>query len=260
MHKLLYILVFVSFYCVASAKNTRLVTVVEPPASYLSETLLPVGYVVEIVQALQRIIDNKNPIEFVPEARAINISLEKDNVLVFSLSRTAFREKLYHWVAPVLMKRWQVYALQDTELVLNNVDELKALSSIGVVRGDVREEWLINAEFKNLHSVTHHIQNVKRLIAQRVPVIVYDQTGLAYESKKLALDSSQFIPLITIKQSEVYLVLSGQTAPQILTQWQNAYNRLKVSGQLRTIAQQWQARLQSELAIDAMIEDDILSL
>lgn len=260
MHKLFYLLVFVSFLSAASAKNTRIVTVVEPPASFLDKNSLPSGYVVEIVEALKIIIGNEKKIEFVPEARAINISLEQENVLVFSLSRTSFREHLYHWVAPVMIKRWQVYALRGSDLKLNSLEFLRELPVIGVVRGDVREEWLINKGFKNLHSVTHHLQNVKRLLAERAPVIVYDQTGLAYDSKKLEVDPSIFIPLMTINKSVVHLVLSRHTSYRILAEWQKAFQQLKASGQLNEISQRWQIILENELSIEATIKNDILNL
>ncbi len=96
----------------------------------------------------------------------------------------------------------------DSELHASSLQDLANINAIGVVRGDVREEWLVNRKFTNLYSVTQHDQNVQLLLWGRLPAIVYEQQGLTYSCEQLLIDCGQFKAIYTLHQSNVYLVMS----------------------------------------------------
>jgi len=236
----------------------RIITVNEPPANYINERGVPEGYVIDIIKRLQSEIGNTINIEFVPEARALKILSTKRNTLFFSLSKTIFRENKYEWLGQVMSKKWQVYALKTSTLTIDSLEQLQRLSVLGVVRGDVREEWLINHKFTNLHSVTNHKQNIFRAINNRIPAFVYEKQGLLHICKELNIDASLFKVVHTINTAAGYIVMSKDSSSDIFSKWQSAFNKLLANGEIVKISRYWQSKLRDEYMINSDISNGIL--
>lgn len=232
----------------AASLEPRIITVEEPPASFVLPDGQPDGFVVDIVKALQRELKDNTPIEMLPEGRAMLTAQQEPNVLLFSFSRTAERENLYHWLLPVLQKSWQIYLPAQSRLQLNSLADLRKLNAIGVVRGDVRETYLIQQGFTNLVAVTSHQQNLQMLNSGRVDAIAGDSLELTYQIKQ----SQQATPLklaLTLRSSNVYLIMPKNADAGLAARWQQAAKVLQQSGELEQIAVHWQQRIQQELHI-----------
>lgn len=253
-----FILVMLLFSLDVTAQKTQILTVNEPPASYINNKQQPDGYVVDIVKAIQKNIGDESPISFVPEARALNITGSEPNVILFSISRTNSREQRYKWLGKVMTKRWEVFTLANSKLTVNSIAELRLIPTLGVVRGDVREEWLVNQNFNNLNSVTQHTQNIEMLWLGRVDAIVYEKQGLIYQLNQLGLDSTQFKSVYTSMEASVYLVMSNKSSPHLIQIWQDGYQQLYDSGQLERISYLWQTKLLYEFNISSEIVDNTL--
>ena len=242
----------------ARSDELKILAVDEPPAAYSNMQGNADGYVVDIVKAMQKRLNNNTKILFIPEARALNIMAAEPNTVLLSISRTPSREANFNWIAKVMEKRWEVYTLASENIQIESLQDLKRLNSIGVVRGDVREEWLINKNFKNLNSVTQHKQNVQMLELGRVDAIVYEMQGLAYQTNALGLNQGDFKSVFTLNQSSVYIVLSKKSSSQLIDSWQLAFSQIIDSGELRSIAVRWQSILSNQFNIDSQIVNDIL--
>ncbi len=253
------ILLFLSIFSqISHANELRILTVNEPPANYLDKDGEMQGYVLDIVHALQKELGIKTNIEVIPEARALNIANSTANTLLFSFSKTPYRQDHFHWIGQVLSKKWQVYALKESKISITNDEQLRKINILGVVRGDVREEWLVNHKFTNLHSVTHHEQNVKRLLMGRVPAIVYENAGLIHLCKKLNVEPSLVEAIYTLKIAPVYIMMSAKTAPHIVEKWQTAFQQLLMNGEIEAISKTWQIKLKSDFNIESELANDIL--
>lgn len=250
---------FAFFLCQQGlTQELKILTVDEPPVSYINQDNQADGYIIAIVNALQKSLDTEVEMVFVPEARALNIMANQANVMLLGISRTPAREQHFIWVAPLMFKKWQVYTLAQSAIEIKNIDDLRALSSIGVVRGDVREEWLVNKNFKNLNSVTLHKQNMQMLGLGRVNAIVYDKQGLIYQASDLGLELSDFKAVFTLNMAPVYIVMSIGSSTSLVEQWQAAFATLVANGELRAISEVWQARLMHKYQIQSEIQDNIL--
>ena len=236
----------------------KILAVDEPPAAYSNMQGEADGYVIDIIRAMQKRLNNHAKVLFIPEARALNIMAEEPDTLLLSISRTPSREANFHWIAKVMEKRWEVYTQVGSNIEIGSLQDLKRLNSVGVVRGDVREEWLINKNFKNLNSVTQHKQNVQMLGLGRVDAIVYEEQGLAYQANALGLSQQEFKSVFTLNQTSVYIVLSKNSSSQLVEQWQQAFRHIVDSGELQTIALSWQAILLNQFGINAQIVDNTL--
>jgi len=255
---LLLFLLLLFFPCFVFSSEFRVLSVNEPPANYLNKTGVPDGYVVDIIKALQKEVGNNAKIEFMPEVRALNIMQTTANTLLFSISKTKYRENLYLWLGQVMEKRWDVYALKASNLKIKELKQLKKLPMIGVVRGDVREEWLLTNDFTNLYSVTNHRQNVQRLLTGRVSTIVYEEQGLKYICQELGIDSTLFQSIYTINFSPVFIVISKGTHSTTFDAWQHAFNKLMSNGEIEKISLTWQHKLWNDFLIESELIEGIL--
>ena len=163
---------------VLAAEPVRIITVIEPPASYVNAQGMVSGYATELVRALQQQLKDHSLIEVMPESRALLTAQQQANVLLFGFSRIASREKAFHWVMPLLHKRWIFYVRHSDPLQAASLQDLYALESIGVVQGDVRSEWLQALRFTNLQRSSSHLQNLHRLQAGRLRAIDHELQGM----------------------------------------------------------------------------------
>lgn len=243
------------------AQPLKILTVDEAPANYKAPNGQAKGYVTDIVKAMQLYLGVSHiDIDFAPEARSLNILSNQPNVIFFSLSRTKHRESKYHWVGKVMEKSWWVYTLPTNATKLTHVDDLRKLSAIGVVRGDIREEWLVNKGFTNLQSVTHHKQNLNMLLKSRIPAIVYSPYGMTAMLEELNLSMNKVKMSFLLNRSPVYIVMSKGTSQYTVEQWQNAFAALKQNGTLKLISEKWQGRISEAFMLLPKIKDDILIL
>ncbi|MDO6427717.1 transporter substrate-binding domain-containing protein [Thalassotalea sp. 1_MG-2023] len=261
MERLIYFFLSVYIFigdAYGQSESLRVIGVDEPPASYLADNGQAEGYVVDIVKALLAELNISTKIQISPEARVLNIAKNNANILLFSFSRTAFREHSFHWIGKVLTKKWQAFTTIDNTLEINSLQDLRQISNIGVVRGDVREEWLINRGFNNLYSVTYPAQNVRLLAKKRLPVIVYEQQGLSYICRQLGIEN-EFKSIFTVHQADVYLLMSKRTSPEVVANVTKAFYRLKQSGKLREISENWYSKLALLYPNMHVIEEDFIS-
>ena len=254
----LVVFIFFAFDSKAVTDPLRILSPNEPPVSYVNSQGKSDGYLVDITQAIQAELADMATISFVPEARALNLLEKKPNILFIGLSKTKFRTDKYHWPAKVSVKNWQVFTHNQPTLTIDSTDELKALRTLGVVRGDVREEWLINRNFTNLYSVTNPLQSIRLLIKGRVSAIAYDQQGVRYLCQEYALECSLLNTVYTLSSSDVYLIMSKMTDDETVTLWREAYENLLARGVIENIAKKWQKKLHQQYGILSSVQDGIL--
>jgi polar amino acid transport system substrate-binding protein len=247
-------------FCQANEQPTpmQILTVIEPPASYINSHGELSGYATDLVLALQKQVQDHSVIQVMPESRALLTAARQPNVLLFGFSRTTEREDKYHWIMPLLRKRWIVYVRHDSQLEINNLNDLRSLDSIGVVRGDVREEWLLAQGFTNLQSSASHAQNLARLRSGRLTAIAYEPQGMQYLLKETGHQMEEFKPLLQFHSSEVWLLMSRQTSSSEVLRWQIAAEQMKLTGQQRAISLMWQQRLLIAEQIQSSIQQDLL--
>ena len=222
-------------------KPLRIITVVEPPASYLDSHGQLTGFSVEVVQAIQRSLDDKTVIEVMPEARAIHIARTEPNVILFSFSRTPKREDEFYWLGQLSVKAWSVYALSSNPVQIESLEQLHKVQAIGVVRGDIREEWLLEQGFDNLHPSVNHQQNIHRLRSGRLDLIAYESQGIQHLLWEEGLETTDVKSVYKLKTSEVYLLMSKSgTDLKLMQSWKTAAEKLRRSGQQQFIAEKWQ--------------------
>lgn len=241
------------------SKPLRIITVVEPPASYLDSHGQLTGFSVEVVQAIQHSLNDKTPIEVLPEARAIHIARTEPNVILFSFSRTQKREDEFHWLSHLSVKTWSVYALSSNPIQIKSLERLGKVNAIGVVRGDIREEWLTEQGFTNLHPSVNHQQNIHRLRSGRLDLIAYESQGIQHLLWEEGLQTDDIKSVYKLKTSDVYVLMSKSgTDLKLMQSWKAAAETFKHSGQQQFIAEKWQMILKHYHNIETKAVEGIL--
>lgn len=128
------------------------------------------------------------------------------------------------------------------------MNQLKKVPAIGVTRGDVREEYLIERNFSNLHSVTNHTQNVQLLLLGRLPLIAYEQLGLTSTCLSLRINCADITQVYKLNTASGYIMMSKLpgTDADFLEQLSNAYIEILANGTLENISKNWINKLTTQ--------------
>lgn len=222
------------------AEQLQILTVDEPPSSYVDEAGKVNGFAVDVVKAIQEELSDNTAITVMPEVRVLKTASESANVLLFGFSKTPDREEKYHMITLLLRKPWVLYARSEFNKELSDINDAKTVGSIGVVRGDVRSIYLDNLGFKNTEKVPYHELNVRMLMSNRVDMIFYEPLGLAYAMDHLSLSLDSVKEVLRPEESEVYLMMSKPgTDLALVKRWQEAADKLKQEGAFKRIADKW---------------------
>ncbi|WP_157964731.1 substrate-binding periplasmic protein [Algibacillus agarilyticus] len=257
------LLVAASFYSYSNEFNyseLRFISVNEAPANFLNEKRELSGYVFEIVKRLQKQLNINTETEVLPEVRALRTLDTEPNVLMFSLSRTNEREDRYHWLAHVLSKRWIFYSLSHAPFEVSSIQQILASRTVGVVRGDIREKWLLDKNASNLVSALNYDHAVKMLMHGRFDTLFFESFGMYSTLKKIGYRTDSVRSLLVANESDVYIALSKSgTSKKLAEQLQKQFILLVSSEWYANHVNEWVKKLNAEGSADAWIKGNILN-
>ena len=208
-----------------------------PPLNYTKDGKLD-GQAVEIVKEIMKRIGKEYKITVAPWARGYNDLLSKDNVVLFSTTRTDEREKLFKWVGPVGINQWRFYAKKGSGIKINSLEDAKKVKAIGTYIDDVREKFLINEGFQNLESVSENHLNVKKLTTKRINLWI---SGIGADDvcKKAGIDPKEIESVFVVKEMKLYIAFSLSIKDEVIKEWKDAYDSIKTDGTLKKINDKW---------------------
>ena len=154
----------------ASTNQMKILVVTEnlPPFQFLDNNNQPSGFAAEVVKELLQRSGKNVAIDFLPWPRAYKIALEKKNVMIFSIARTAKREDKFIWIGKLHQELFGFYAMTNNPPPdINNLHQLKPFL-IGVTRASAADIFLSKNGFSNLERTTTISQIVPMLYKQRV--------------------------------------------------------------------------------------------
>lgn len=198
-----------------------------------------VGSSVEIFKELQKIVGNTDEIKVVPWARGYRYITRKDNVILFAMTRTSEREKLFKWVGPVVKLKWVMYGRKNFIDNIENLNDSRGLYRIGTVRDDVREQYLKKKGFSNLEPARDNITNIKKLQKKRIDLMISSDIGFSKTVKEAGCKASEFKEVFTFKEVYLYVAFSKNVADKTIAIWQSALEELKESGTFKTIYEKY---------------------
>jgi len=234
---------------VAAAADLRILTCEEPPTNYVEDGKVT-GITTDIVRELMRRTGTGSDIELLPWARAYNMALRQAGVVLFTAGRTQQREHLFHWVGPIMIKRWVVYARATAARPFRTLDDLRAAGPIVVLRDDARSQMLARNGFTNLIRVNSHEQAVKMLYHKRANLYPSSDIEAPLIAGRAGVPFSSLRPVFNLKTIRPHIIISKGTPVEIVQAWQKAWRSVANDGTLGTIAARWAKKLAAPLTVE----------
>nr|WP_295782975.1 transporter substrate-binding domain-containing protein [Rhodoferax sp.] len=187
----------------------------------------PAGFAADVVREIQRRTDNTDEIQLVPWARGLNRLNSNPNTLLFSMARTAERDNLYQWIGPIFDNSYALYVKADSPLLISNLEDAKKVASIGVYRGDVRDQVLTALGFANLDRSNSNLSNVKKLMAGRISLFAGSPTNLQALAEEAGYRTTDFKLVFVFMHKQLYVAASQGTDPALVARWNDALGQMK---------------------------------
>jgi len=164
-----------------AADDIRIVTEELPPYNMTQDGRVT-GMSTEVVQAVLKEVGITASIQSMPWARAYDMALNSENVLIYSITRTLQREKLFKWVGDIAPMHWYLFAKPGNAIRLDNLDDARKYQ-IATVKEDAGEQYLLSQGFligKNLQSSNKYQYNYDKLKLGRVDLWISIELNALY--------------------------------------------------------------------------------
>ena len=223
--------------CGGAVAQPLLVVTETTPNSYLQDGKV-VGPGTEVVElTLKRAGFGDYRLELYPWARAQDLALREPRVLIFPLARTPERENQFRWVGEIQRIRYYLYALPDrTDLKLTQLADARG-RSIGVVRDDVRQQYLQRRGFTRLAVSSQPSENLRKLLYRQVdlvPLTEKEAANLCAEARTECPGLTRVLALDEVRTS-LYMAYSLATPEDIAARTAAAFESVRTDGSLARI-------------------------
>jgi ABC-type amino acid transport substrate-binding protein len=203
-----------------------------PPYNYYDESSGIVnGIFVDILEYI--LLDNsyklvKKDINYLTWARAYNLTLQKENSVVFAITRSEERENLFKWVGPVINTKIVLTAKKSRKLKINNIKEIENFK-VGLIKDGIAIQTLSNFNINqdNFDIGQSQKANAKKLAVGRIDIWAYEERVARDILKSINEDLADYESLFTIKEGYLYFGFNKNTSDEILTSFQNSLNKLQ---------------------------------
>lgn len=157
---------------------------------------------------------------------------QKVNHGLFCTVRSAEREDSFYWVGPLTNINWTLFAKTGSDIKLETLEDARKYR-IGGYNGDVMTLFLQENNF-NISAIANDSVNPKRLQLGQIDLWIADELSGPYVASDSA-DIDDLTPVLSFKQTPMYLALNNQTDPRILKAINDAFEKVRASGQINVI-------------------------
>lgn len=236
------------------AANLTIYASDNPPQNYLDKDGKPTGHAVEVVEEIMKRVGETSKIQIVPWARGFNEIQQNSNVVLFSTARTEEREKLFKWVGPVLVAENVLLKKKTRKIAISTIEDAKKVKSIGTVRGNSREKLLKDLGFTNLADVTKVEQNIQKLAADRIDLMIIGNVVWRQLAATADLKPDDFEEAFVVNQNIAYIAFSKDTPDETVRKWNDAYTAMVKDGTVKRILDKWLPGANADIPIRKYIK------
>lgn len=220
------------------AQPLRIVTEESPPVNFSENGHLR-GSSTAVVREILRRLSLPDHIEVLPWARAYELALTHPNVVLYSTTRTPEREAMFHWVGPLCTLHWGFYARKGANVRITSIEDARKVHAIGTYRHDARQQELRSLGFSNLDIASAPEASLKKLMAGRVDLWLYDNLGMPQIARKAGVDPARLEMAFSMGTHSLYIAMSRQIPEAIVSLWQRTLNAMKKDGSFRRLSLPW---------------------
>lgn len=229
----------------AAADELRIVTEELPPYNMTQNGQIT-GLSTEVVRAVLKEAGVQAPIQSMPWARAYDIALNTENVMIYSITRTPQREKLFKWVGVIAPTNWYLFSRADKNIKLKKLDDARN-HQIATVNEDAGEQYLVSKGFalgKNLQSSSKYELNYEKLKLDRVDLWVANELNALYLVRQAGDDPTRVLvralPLNDLSSTGgLDLAFSLKTPDAVVDRFRRALETIKKNGTYDSLQKKW---------------------
>ncbi len=216
------------------AQDILVVTEDYPPFNFKKDGKIT-GSSTEVVKAVLKKAKINYKLKLKPWTRAYKEALTKKNILIFSISRSDQREKLFKWVGVIAPNDNYLYALKSSKIPeLSKLDMAKKYK-IGVVKDDVSMQYLEKEGFKQGKSLIvdrNYVISFKKLLKKKVQLIPLDLLGGAVIARQCNSSMKKLKKIFFLKDISkgLYMAFSNKTPDSIVEKCKKALEEIKKDG------------------------------
>ncbi|MGL1932924.1 MAG: transporter substrate-binding domain-containing protein [Desulfotalea sp.] len=219
------------------AKDFKIMTEEYPPYNYTDNGKIT-GLSTDVVLAIAKKIGHPTDMKMLPWARAYGLIQKGSGQILFSMTRTEARESLFKWVGPVAKNKWVFFAKKGSNISISSLDDAKKVGKIGTYKDDATESFLKEQGFKNNVSVINDDKNIPKLMAGRIDLWIVGEIQGIYKAKKQNM-SGDLEKVFDVKDTELYIAFSKDTADVDVEKWQTALDEMKADGSYDAILKKY---------------------
>ncbi|MEJ6001447.1 substrate-binding periplasmic protein [Paucibacter soli] len=204
----------------------------------------PTGMCTELVQEVLGLLQQTAEISVLPWARAYEMARQGENVLIYSIARTAQRESLFKWVGVLTQVEYGLYALASRGLRLGSLSEAMRWQ-IATVNADVGEQYLEANGFakgRQLQSSARNQFNFEKLKMGRVDLWITTDLIAQQLASQAGDDGARLLAkALTLPELQVdyYMAFGPATADAQVERFRKALETLKKNGRHAAIRRKW---------------------
>jgi polar amino acid transport system substrate-binding protein len=226
------------------AEPIRVLTEEFPPYNFTQQNKIT-GFSTEVVQAVLKEIKVEGDFQSMPWARAYETAQSRPNTLIYSIARTANREKLFKWVGVIAPTDYFLFSLSGRDINMAKLDDARKYQ-IGTVNEDVGEQFLVANGFvkgRDLQSSVRYELNYEKLKLGRIDLWIMPELT-AYDLVRRAGDDPGKVLAKTFQVSGLgsegyYMAFGLKTPDAIVDQFRAGLNRIKSNGTFDALKTKW---------------------
>lgn len=223
----------------------RIVTEELPPYN-MTQSGKVTGLSTDVVQAVLAETGMRgNSIHSMPWARAYDIALNSENVLIYSITRTEKREKLFKWVGQIAPVRWYLVSLPGKNLHLKHIDDARSYQ-IATVNEDAGEQYLVSKGFaigKNLQSSNKYEFNYEKLKLGRVDLWITNELNAIYLIRQAGDDPASMVRSLHLSDmggaDGLDMAFSLKTPDAVVERFKKGLETIKKNGVYESLLKKW---------------------
>ncbi|MFQ3790296.1 substrate-binding periplasmic protein [Halomonas sp. A29] len=221
----------------AAANLTGLTFITEeyPPYNYRQNERLE-GISIELLERIFAETDtplSREDVLYYPWARGYDTALSEPGTVLFSTTRTEQREELFQWVGPIATNKVTLIARRDSGIQLHDIEDVIAGGyRIAVIREDIGAQRLQEAGVpeSQIHAAISNVSALRMLERGRVDLWAYGEDVAFWLMQEEGLPAADYIPTLTISESDLYYALHRDTDPSLIARMQAALDHLREQG------------------------------
>jgi polar amino acid transport system substrate-binding protein len=167
-----------------------------------------------------------------PWARAFDMALQEPNVLIYLIARTPARETQFKWAGEFMRIDYHFYKLREsTDIVVHSLQDAKRYS-VGVMRDDVRQQYLQGEGFTKLVISARNSDNFKRLLNRQVQLVPMPERDAAQLCEEAHVDPAILQQVYTLDKlsTGIYMAYSKATPDETVARTRSAFDKIKADG------------------------------